>query len=336
MALEAITENRAAGADPVSPKAAARAYTARSKSRRRILRGDPALWLMALPAVVVIFVFSYLPMAGIVIAFQDYRGADGIFGSQWVGFDNFRFLFASSDAWTITFNTVFMNGLFIIANLVVALLIALLLNEARERWGWLAKFHQSVLFLPYFFSWVVVGYFALVFLDPRSGLLNGGAARPRDGPRQLVRGAAVLARHPHRRVGLEGCRVLGRGVLRGNPRDQPGVSSKRRDSIGRASSQQIRYITLPSLMPLIILNFLLSIGGIFRADFGLFYMVTQNSSLLYPTTDVIDTYVYRSLTSLGDVGMAAAAGLYQSIVGLVLVLLANWLVRRKDADRALF
>jgi putative aldouronate transport system permease protein len=314
MALEATTEKRAPGVDPVPPKASARAYTARSKSRRRILRGDPALWLMAAPAVVVIFVFSYLPMAGIVIAFQDYRGADGIFGSQWVGLDNFRFLFASSDAWNITFNTVFMNGLFIISNLVVALIIALLLNEARERWGWLAKFHQSVLFLPYFFSWVVVGYFALVFLDPRSGLLNGGLhafgiapvnwyAEPQYWPVILT----VVS--VWKGVGFWVV-VFYAGILAISPEYFEAARLDRASKI-----QQIRYITLPSLMPLIILNFLLSIGGIFRADFGLFY---------------------SSLTSLGDVGMAAAAGLYQSVVGLILVLLANWLVRRKDADRALF
>lgn len=304
----------------------------RHGARRRI---NVALLLMAAPAIVVLFIFQYLPMAGIYLAFVKYRAYNGIFGSEWVGLYNFQFLFRSGAAWRITFNTVFMNSLFIVANLVVALAIALLLDEIRDRWSWLSRFYQSVLFLPHFFSYVVVTYFALAFLDPSTGLLNhvlravglptvNWYASPQFWPIILT----VVS--VWKGVGFWVI-VYAAGILAINPEY---FEAARVD--GATKWQQIRRITLPLLTPLIILNFLLSIGGIFRADFGLFYLVTNNSPLLYPRTDVIDTYVYRSLTQLGDVGMSAAAGVYQSVVGLLLVIAANWLVRRSDPDKALF
>lgn len=290
---------------------------------------------MALPGVAFLFVFAYLPMAGIVIAFQSYTADGGIFGSPWVGFNNFAYLFSTSDAWRITFNTVFMNSLFIAANLVVALTIAILLNEIRGRWAWLGKFYQSVLFLPHFFSYVVVAYFALAFLDPRTGLVNHVLALfgipavdwySTPGAWPIILTIVSVWKG----VGFWVI-VYTAGILAISPEYYEAAV------LDRASKwQQVRYITLPSLTPLIILNLLLSIGGIFRADFGLFYLVTNNSSLLYSTTDVIDTYVFRALTDLGDIGMSSAAGVYQSIVGFVLILIANWLVRRRHADQALF
>jgi putative aldouronate transport system permease protein len=290
---------------------------------------------MASPALLVLLVFAYLPMAGAYIAFVDYRPVDGIFGSKWVGLTNFQFLFRSGDALRITINTVFMNALFIIANLVVALTIALLLNEIRDRWSWLSRFYQSVLFLPHFFSYVIVSYFALAFLDPSTGLLNKvlgffGApqvnwyATPNWWPVILT----VVS--VWKGVGFWVI-VYTAGILAIDPEQ---FEAARMD--GATKRQQIRLVTLPLLTPLIILNFLLSIGGIFRADFGLFYLVTNNSTLLYPRTDVIDTYVFRALTQLGDIGMASAAGVYQSVVGFVIVIAANWLVRRRDPEKALF
>lgn len=305
------------------------------RRRRRSAAANATLWLMALPGLAVLLVFEYIPMLGSVIAFQDFRGRDGIFGSEWIGLKNFEFLFTSNSAWRITRNTVLLNVLFIVATLVVALTLAILLNEIRDRWAWLSKVYQSVLFLPHFFSWVVVSYFALTFLDPRSGLLNSAlGAVGLDGPNWYTQPQhwplILTITTVWKGVGFWVI-VYSAGILAISPEYFEAAA------LDRASKwQQIRHITIPMLSPLIVLNLLLSIGGIFRADFGLFYLVTNNSPLLYPTTDVIDTFVFRSLTELGNLGMASAAGFYQSIVGFLLVVLANWLVRRVEPSQALF
>lgn len=304
--------------------------------RNGMRRGtNGTLLLMAVPALIVLFVFSYLPMIGAYIAFVNYRPVDGVFGSTWVGLQNFQFLFFSGDAWRITFNTVFMNSLFITANLVVALGIALMLNEIRERWSWLSRFYQSVLFLPHFFSYVIVSYFALAFLDPSSGLVDRVLGLFGVAP---INWYALPGAWPIILTVVSVWKGVGfwvivytAGILALNPEY---FEAARID--GATKRQQIGRITLPLLTPLIILNFLLSIGQIFRADFGLFYLVTDNSPLLYSTTDVIDTYVFRALTQSGAIGQASAAGLYQSVVGFFLVIAANWLVRRRDPEKALF
>jgi putative aldouronate transport system permease protein len=322
-----------AGSPPPQPVPRPRVKTA---SRRRArFRASLTLFLMGLPALVLLFVFSYVPMAGVVLAFKDYRPARGVFGSAWVGLENFKFLFSSGDAWRITFNTVFMNALIIAANLVVSLTLALLLNEVRDRSPRLAKIYQSALFLPFVFSWVVVSYFVLAFLDADHGLVN-----------HVLNGVGLQSVDWYSRAGWWPLILTLVAVWKGvgfwviayfaaiiaiNPEYYEAASM---DGAGRW--QQMRRITLPMLVPIIIINLLLSVSHIFHADFGLFFQVTRNSPLLYPSTDVIDTYVYRSLTSVGDVGMSAAAGLYQAFVGFVLVVVANWLVRRRDPQRALF
>lgn len=305
-------------------------------SRRQArFRSTMTLFLMGLPALLLLFVFSYVPMAGVVMAFKDYRPARGIFGSKWVGLENFRFLFGSGDAWNITFNTVFMNALIIAANLLVSLTLALLLNEVRDRSPRMAKIYQSAVFLPFVFSWVVVSYFVLAFLDADRGLVNhvltGVGLQTVDWYSKASYWPLILTIVAvWKGVGFWVIAYLA-AIIAINPEYYEAAAL---DGAGRW--QQMRRITLPMLVPLIVINLLLSISHIFHADFGLFFQVTRNSTLLYPSTDVIDTYVYRSLTSLGDVGMSAAAGLYQAFVGFVLVLLANWLVRRRDPQKALF
>lgn len=309
---------------------------ARRRSRARQSRKRSLIFLaMGAPGLLLLLVFSYIPMAGVVIAFQDFRPALGIFGSDWVGFKNFEFLFASQDAWRITRNTVVMNAIFIVVNTSLSLFLAILLSEVRDRAPRLAKFYQSTLFLPFVLSYVAVAAFTLAFLDPATGLLNSALeavglpavnwyGEPGAWP------VILTIVESWKRVGFWTIVYLA-AIIGMNPEyfESAGID-------GASRWQQIRLITLPLLMPLVLLNLLLSIGGIFNADFGLFFQVTQNSTLLYPTTDVIDTYVYRSLTSLGNVGMAAAAGLYQATVGLILVLFANWLVRRRNSAGALF
>lgn len=305
----------------------------RSAARRRgRWKHSLPLLMLALPGLLALLIFYYLPMLGVYLAFIDYRPARGIFGSEWTGLNNFQFLFNSGAAGRITFNTVFLNSLFIAATLVVALVIAFLLNEIRDRWAWLSRFYQSVLFLPYFFSYVIVTYFVLAFLDPDRGLVNRtfhlGNFNWYATPEAWTVILTVVS--VWKGVGFwvivysAGILAIDDGILEAAAID------------GASRLRQIFSVMLPILTPLIIIQILLSLGNIFRADFGLFYLVTNNSTLLYPVTDVVDTYVYRALTQVGDVGMAAAAGVYQGLVGFILVLVANWLVRRRSPDNALF
>jgi len=274
-------------------------------------------------------------MFGIIIAFKDYRASQGILGSAWVGFQNFFYLFQTDDARRIVFNTLFMNALFIVTVLVASLGIALLLHEARQSNTWLARFYQSTLFFPYLFSYVIINYFVFALLNTSNGLVNhllmglgmpaiNWYASPQYWP------VILTLVNLWKNAGFWSIVYLA-GIIAINPEYYEAASLD-----GATTWQKIWYITLPLLKPLIIINVLLSIGRIFYADFGLFYQVPRNVPQLFPTTDVIDTYVYRTLTALGDVGMASAAGAFQAIVGFVLVLGSNWLVRRTDPERALF
>ena len=291
------------------------------------------LLLMALPGIILLFIFAYLPMIGLVIAFKDYRFADGIFGSPWVGFENFRFLFGTDAAWRITRNTILMNSLFIVVNTVASLFIAILLNEVFV--SKLSKYYQTMLFFPYFISWVIVSYFVFGFLNGNNGLLNNW---------MLALGLDRISwyRSPEYWPLILALANLWNGVGFGSIiylAGMLGISPEYYEAAkidGASKWQQIRYITLPMLLPLIIILTLLAIGRIFNADFGLFYFLPRDTPMLYSTTDVIDTFVYRSLVELGNISMAAAAGFYQSVIGFIMVIGANWLVRRINEDYSLF
>jgi len=309
--------------------------TRQSKRSRRSFRQNFDYFLMAFPGLALLFVFSYVPMFGIVIAFMDYRASRGIFGSRWIGLKNFQFLFTSSDAWRITSNTLFLNLTFIITSTIAALFIAVLINEVRMKRLILSNFYQSSLLLPHFISWVVVGILTFAFLSTDSGIINNLLGRFGVQPVRWysepeawrwILPIVNLWKH----VGFSSLLYVA-GLLGISPEYYEAAALD-----GASKWKQTLHITLPLLLPLIIITTLLAIGRIFYADFGLFYHVTRDSSLLYPTTDVIDTYVFRALRVTGNVGQAAAAGFYQSVVGFILVLLSNWLVRRIDPDRALF
>ena len=310
----------------------------RKRSNRRlytIWKRNGALLLMTLPGLLLLLVFAYLPMVGLVVAFKDYRAYLGIFGSKWIGFQNFYYLFQTDDARRIVYNTLFMNALFIVTVLVASLGIALLLHEVRNSNKWLAKFYQSTLFFPYLFSYVIINYFVFALLDRQNGLvdhvMSSLGLHPIDWYSSPQYWPVILTLVNLWKNGGFWSIVYLAGIIAINPEYYEAASMD-----GATTWQKIRYITLPLLKPLIIINVLLSIGKIFYADFGLFYQVPRNLPQLYLSTDVIDTYVYRTLTALGDVGMASAAGAFQAVVGFVLVLLSNWLVRRTVPERALF
>ncbi|OPH56130.1 sugar ABC transporter permease [Paenibacillus ferrarius] len=293
-----------------------------------------ALYFMLLPGVFYLLLNNYLPMFGIIIAFKKINYTDGILGSPWAGLENFKYLFATADAWTITRNTLLYNGVFIILNLVFGVAIAILLNEVKQKL--LSKFYQSVVFLPYFLSMVVVGYVVLGFLSMETGFINKSILEPLgfegiDWYSESSYWTLILPIvNTWKYVGYSS--VIYLAAIVGF--DQELYEAATLD--GASKMQQFRYITIPLLYPLIIITTLLAIGRIFYSDFGLFYQVPLNSGTLFPTTNVIDTYVYRTFLINGDIGMSSAAGLYQAIVGFVLILASNMLVRRVSKENALF
>lgn len=300
---------------------------------RRNLETNLALTTMALPGVILLFIFAYLPMVGLAIAFKDYKFADGIWGSAWVGLENFRFLFGTDQAWRITRNTLLMNSVFIVTGTTASLTVAILMNEIYT--SGVSKYYQTMLFFPYFMSWIIVSYFVFGFLNGDTGIVNkilklfgvetiAWYRSPEYWPYILT------IAHLWNSVGFSSIVYLA-GIL--------GIDTQLFEAAkidGATKWQQIRYIMLPMLLPLIIILVLLSIGRIFNADFGLFFFVPRDTPMLYSTTDVIDTFVYRSLVELGNISMAAAAGFYQSVVGFVMVVTANWIVRRINQDYSLF
>jgi len=290
------------------------------------------LFGMTLPGLAYILLFSYVPMFGLVIAFKNYNYAAGLWNSPWVGLKNFDFLFASEDAWRITYNTLFLNFLFISFGTVASIGLALLLNEIRLKA--LNKFVQSTMLLPHLLSWVIVGYFVYALLT-YNGLVNTmlgyfGLESIEWYNSPAYWPAILTITAVWKMVGYNSVVYLA-SIL--------GISADYYEAAvidGAKKFQQIRYITLPLISPIIIIMVLLSIGKIFYADFGLFYNVTRDMGMLYSTTDVIDTYVFRMLRKVGDVGMASAAGFYQSIVGFVLIVTANFIVKKIDKEQSLF
>jgi putative aldouronate transport system permease protein len=293
-----------------------------------------ALFLMMVPGIAYLIMNNYMPMFGVVIAFKDINYAKGILGSDWIGFKNFEYLFKTEDAVTITRNTILYNGAFIILNTVMAISVAILLNEVRSKLA--ARFYQSVILLPFLISMVVVGYLVLSMLSSENGYLNMNILpmfgiepiswyfEPKYWPYiltivQLWKATGYL------------CVIFLASII--------GIDNEYYEAAtidGASKWHQIRSITIPLIAPTITIMTLLAIGRIFYSDFGLFYQVPLNSGPLQPVTDVIDTYVYRGLMTLGDIGMSSAAGLYQSLVGFVLVLLSNYIVSKRNKDNALF
>lgn len=298
------------------------------------IRHNIPLYLMFLPGAIYLLINNYIPMAGLVIAFKQVNWNKGILKSPWVGFSNFEYLFKTKEAWNITRNTLGYNIIFIILGTVIAIAVAILLNEITSMM--LKKTYQTVILLPYLISMVVVSYLVYAMLSSENGFVNLSILRPL-GKQEIswyteskYWPAILIIIYIWKTFGYN-C-ILYYATLVGIDRGyyEAAVID------GASRWQQIRHITLPELVPTIITLTLMSIGKIFYSDFGLFYQVPMDSGPLYDVTNTIDTYVYRGLIRQNNVGMSSAAGFYQSIIGFVLVLLANYAVRRISKENALF
>jgi putative aldouronate transport system permease protein len=307
-------------------------YTMGLRKSLRFVGKHYELFTLSFPAFIYIFIVSYIPMFGVVIAFKNYKYNEGILGSEWIGFKNFEFLFKSETAFRITRNTVLYNLGYMFITTVCALAVAILLNEIAKKW---LKIYQTAMILPFFLSWVVMSYITMAFLDHQNGFLNGWLTALGFEKVQWYFNAdywpyILNAVHLWKSIGFSAL-VYFAGIL--------GIDAELYEAAkidGAKRMQMVKNITIPQLTPLIIILLILGIGNMFRGDFGLHYFIPNNNGMTYPTTDIIDTYIYRALSEVGDISMASAVGLYQSFVGFILVLLANYTVRRVNEDNSLF
>lgn len=292
------------------------------------------IYLMMLPGALYLLINNYIPMFGLVIAFKQIDFQKGIFESPWIGFQNFQFLFQTKDAFVITRNTLLYNIAFIILNTVIGIVFAIFICDITWKAG--KKVYQSAILFPYLMSWVIVGYIIYAIFAMQYGIVNKSIL-PAFGMDPLMWyndpkywPAILIITNTWKGIGY-GCLIYISSI---NGIEASYFEAAELD--GANKFQQIWNITLPEILPSVITLTLLSIGRIFYSDFGLFYQVPRDSGLLYSTTNTIDTYVYRGLMKLGNVGMSSAAGFYQSVVGFILVLLSNWVVRKISPDNALF
>lgn len=300
---------------------------------KNVVRSKEFLLMLSLP-VLYLIINNYLPMIGSIIAFKDINYIDGIFGSPWAGFKNFYYLFTTEDAFIITRNTILYNLCFILLNIIIPVSLALLINEIRGRL--LPRIYQTVFLFPYFISMVVVSYLVFALLSHENGFMNRSVLpflhmdpinwynEPKYWPFILP------AFHVWKTAGYTTIVYLA---------SLSGIDQQYYEAIaidGGGKWKQIRHVSLPFLKPVIIIMTLFEVGKIFNSDFGLFYQVPLQSGSLFSVTNVIDTYVYRGLIQTNDLGMASAAGFYQAIVGLILVLFVNAVIRKINPDNALF
>ena len=291
-------------------------------------------YVLVLPGLLYLLINNYMPMFGIIIAFKRIDFSKGILGSPWCGFDNFRFLFLTKDAWQILRNTILYNVAFFLIGTVCAVTLAILINEIRSKIA--SKIYQTVILLPYLMSWVVVSYLCFAFLSADTGFINNSVL-PLFGAEKIswytdkTWWPLILTLvSTWKSVGYSMIIYLS-GIV--------GISQDYYEAAridGASKWDQIRYITLPLLRPTVITLFILSVGQIFRSDFGLFYQIPKNSGALYEYTRTIDVYVYQALMKNSDYSMSSAASVLQSVAGFVLIILANQVVRRVDENSSLF
>ena len=293
---------------------------------------NKTLYLMIVPALVFVIIFNFMPLYGLQLAFRKFNFQLGIMGSPWVGLDNFLIYFKSIFFFQTTYNTLFLNFLFITFGTLSAVTVAILLNETRRG---KQKVYQTFMFFPHFISWIVISAFVTALLADRFGLLNqviryfGGEGavwfrEPKYWPTILT------IAHVWQSLGVSSVIYLAKIASI----DQEIYEASTID--GANKFQEIMLITLPMIVPTIVLLTLIAIGGIFRGNFGMIYALTEGKGALLSVTEVIDTYVFRMMRLTGNYGMAAAVGLYQSIMGFLLVMLSNFLVKRYDKELALF
>jgi len=310
--------------------------SAASASRKKAL----ILTTMVAPGAIWLILLRYLPMFGIVLAFQDYKiyfrnptVINNIVHSKFIALKNFEFVFSGTGAWQMIRNTIGYNVIFIVLGLVIAVAFAIMMNELTHKF--VAKTYQTLMFFPYFLSWVVASYFVLAFLDETRGLLprlmeSWGMERYRFYQETAPWPYIIVIANLWKNIGYS--TVLYLAAITGIDATQYEAAS----IDGATKWQQVKYVTLPHLKTMIVILLIMNVGKIFNSDFGLFWNVPMNSGQLIPVTQTIDTYVYRAMTVTRNIGMSTAAGLLQNIIGFVCIMTANTITRKIDPDSSLF
>ncbi|MCI6377535.1 MAG: ABC transporter permease subunit [Clostridiales bacterium] len=292
------------------------------------------LYLLLLPGLICIVLFSYLPMSGHLLAFKKFTVDGGIFHSPWSGFSNFTFFFSSGEWKRIIGNTIYLNVLFIFFTQFFAVFLAVMINEVRNTF--IKRVSQSLVFLPYFVSWLVVSLMLQALLNGSDGLINQSILKPlgfKKYPffmKPQIWPAILTISNVWKFVGYYSVIYISAII---------GVSPDLYDAArvdGASKWQEMFYVTLPQIRPTILIMLLLAIGRIFYGDFGMIYGIIGDNGVLFPTTDVIDTYTYRALRQFGNFGQSSAVNLVQSALGLATILVFNKIVRRIDPDASLF
>jgi putative aldouronate transport system permease protein len=314
---------------------------------RRKLRGSwkktAILLSMVAPGTIWLILLRYLPMFGVVLAFKNfiiyYKAPtliNNIIHSPWLGLKNFEYLYKSTQTWLMVRNTLGYNIVFIIVGIIIPVAFAIILSEiTRKR---LTKVYQTMMFFPFFLSWVVVSYFLFAFFAPDNGMITHlqlSLGIPKD---QVTQWYSNPKPWPFVLLGINEWKNVGYTVII-YLATITGIDSSMYEAAridGASKWQQMRFITLPFLRTIIVVLFIINVGKIFSSDFGLFYTVPMNSGSLIPTTQVMDTYVYRALINTGDIGMSTAAGLFQSVVGFILIIATNAIVNRVNPESAMF
>jgi putative aldouronate transport system permease protein len=294
---------------------------------------------MTLPGLVFVIIFNYIPMFGVIMAFKKVNFVDGILGSPWNGLDNFKFLFKNQIGMLLR-NTLGYNIVFITCGMLLKVSFAVALNELRSKMG--KKIYQTIIMLPHFLSMIIISYLVLAFLNTEYGLVNTSilpalGAGDRANPTNWYLTTRIW---PGLLIFIELWKGVGYGSIVYFAAIA-GIDQEQYEAAvidGATKFQQIWHITVPNLIPLMIILGILDVGKIFGSDFGLFYWVPQNQSKLLPVTQVITTYVYRTMRSAGanNLGLSAAAGLFQSVMGFILVITTNLIVRKIDPEKSLF
>lgn len=303
----------------------------KNKALGNLKRSLPFL-LLALPGAVVMVIYRLIPLFGLILPFKKYVPAKGFFGSDWVGIENFKYLFGNDAVKIATRNTIVYNFIGIVAGIIMGVLIALLLYELSNKY---VKIYQTILYLPHFVSFVVIAFIMKGLLDLNYGVVNniieyfgGKPIEWYNVPKYWYWIIPILS--VWKTLGNNA--IMYYAALIGISPDL--YESARIDGAGKL--QQVWHISIPMIKNVIIILFILNIGKVMYADLSLYYNVPLNQPQLYAATDVLDTYVLRAMKDLGDIGMSSAAALYQSVVGFILVIISNFIAKKVDPESGMF
>ncbi len=301
--------------------------------KRKISKENFQLGLMQMPGLLHLFIFSYVPLVFLVIAFKDYKFNLGAFGSEWCGFDNFKFLLQSNTFFSLVKNTLMYNLIFIVVGNVLQLMCGILLYNISNKIS--IKFFQSSVFVPHFLSWIVVGYITYAFLNTDMGLINNVFRALGMNPISFYSEAKYW---PIILTVVNMWKGMGFGMLvyYGTILSVDTFLLEAAAIDGCGYLRRIWHIIIPHVKQTTIVLLILGLGGIFKSDFGLFYYIPRDTGVLYSATDVLDTYITRSILVTGSLGSSTAAGLLQSVVGCVLVITVNKIIKKFDEDSAIF